>query len=263
MLVAHKTALVTGASHGIGFELCRLLARDEFGIIMVARNRESMEQAAATMRQNFGVQVTVIVQDLAAPQAAQTLFDNVQSRGLSVDVLVNNAGFGLFGRFAETDPVREMEMVQVNIVALTELSKLFLPGMVGRKWGRILNVASTAAFQAGPLMAVYYATKAYVLSFSEAIGFELKKTGVTVTALCPGPTKSGFQSEAKMSKSRLFRGHVMDAETVAEAGFRGMMRGKAIVVPGGRNKFLVFLVRLVPRSIARRAAWLVQREAVS
>ncbi len=255
-----RTALVTGASHGIGFEFCRLFARDGYDVVMVARSAESMEQAAETMRQNFGVRVHVMPKDLSVPGAAQSLFADVESKGLTIDALVNDAGFGLFGTFAETDLQREVQMIQVNMTTLTELTKLCLPGMIARKSGRILNVASTAAFQPGPLMAVYYATKAYVLSFSEAVGYELKGTGVTVTALCPGPTKSAFQAEAKMTKSRLFQGRVMDAETVAEAGYRGLMRGRSIVIPGARNRTLAFLTRFTPRRMAKWMVWRMQRE---
>ncbi|MDB4979063.1 MAG: short-chain dehydrogenase, partial [Candidatus Peribacteria bacterium] len=154
----------------------------------------------------------------------------------------------------------EVGMVQLNVTALMEITKLFLPGMKERKWGRILNVASTAAFQPGPQMAVYYATKAFVLSFSQAIGFELKKSGVRVSCLCPGPTKSGFQKEAHMEKSKLFKGLTMDAETVAATGYRGLLRGKPLIVPGMRNKILIFVVRFAPRRLVLWIVWRAQKE---
>jgi short-subunit dehydrogenase len=182
---------------------------------------------------------------------------------LTVDTLVNNAGFTLFGRFAETDWKQEFEMLQVNVVALTALTKVFLPGMVQQRAGRILNLASTAAFQPGPLMAVYYATKAYVLSFSEALADELHGSGVTVTALCPGPTRTGFQERGRMEASRLVQGRIADARGVAEAGYAGMMAGKALVIPGFTNKLVPWLPRLLPRSmvtsIVRRAQSPVSR----
>src|SRR5581483_11195724 len=190
-----KTALVTGASSGIGMEFARLLARDGYHVFLVARSEEPLK----VMAREIG-SATVLVADLASPDAPRHVFDSAGP----VDILINNAGFGLSGAFAETDLGRELEMIQVNIAALTALTKLFLKPMIERRSGRIVNVASTAAFQPGPLMAVYYATKAYVLSFSEAVADELRGSGVTVTALCPGPTATGFAERAGMTRSRLF-----------------------------------------------------------
>src|ERR1700675_4553377 len=219
------TALITGGSGGIGFEIAKVLARDGFDIVLVARKRDTLEAAAGQLQGKFEGRVQVFAADLRLPDAPQAIFDFLHNENIPIEVLVNNAGFGLGGEFADTKLERELEMIQVNIAALTHLTKLFLPPMIKRKSGRVLNVASTAAFQPGPLMAVYYATKAYVLSFSEALAEELRNSGVTVTALCPGPTITEFQEKAGLEMTRLFRSPlVMDAPTVARAGYEGMMR---------------------------------------
>lgn len=243
-------ALVTGASSGIGLELATLLARDRHDLVFVARSRERLEDIGKGLREEFGVTVTVIARDLADPDSARAVVQEVESRGFSIDVLVNSAGLGIYGFFAETPLARELAMIQVNLVAVTELTKRLLPGMLQRRRGRILNLASTAAFQPGPLMAVYYATKAYVLSFSEALANETAGTGVTVTALCPGPTLTEFQKQAGLEETRLFRSPlVLDARSVALAGYRGMLRGKRVVVPGFGNKLLVAAERVTPRRL--------------
>ncbi len=243
-------ALVTGASSGIGLELATLLARDRHDLVFVARSRERLEDIGKGLREEFGVTVTVIARDLADPDSARAVVQEVESRGFSIDVLVNSAGLGIYGFFAETPLARELAMIQVNLVAVTELTKRLLPGMLQRRRGRILNLASTAAFQPGPLMAVYYATKAYVLSFSEALANETAGTSVTVTALCPGPTLTEFQKQAGLEETRLFRSPlVLDARSVALAGYRGMLRGKRVVVPGFGNKLLVAAERVTPRRL--------------
>ena len=202
------------------------------------------------MTEEFGVSVTVIARDLAQPAAPGEIHDEIRKRSLAVDILVNNAGFGVYGFFAKTPVEKELEMIRLNVAALTHLTKLSLPGMIERRRGRILNVASTAAFQPGPLMAVYYATKAYVLSFSEALANETAGTGVTVTALCPGPTITEFQKAAGLEGTRLFRSPlVMDAARVARAGYEGMKRGRRVVVPGIRNALLVQSVRFGTRRL--------------
>ena len=204
----------------------------------------------------------VVTADLSQPRAAEGLVATLDERGLEIDVLVNNAGYALYGAFAETDLADELAMIQVNIVALTHLTKLLVRKMIARKEGRVLNVASTAAFQPGPLMAVYYATKAYVLSFSEALANELAGTGVTVTALCPGPTKTGFQARAQMEESKLVRGkEIMTAETVARAGYAGLMKGKTIVIPGMSNKMMAQAVRFLPRDTVTRLVRNAQERA--
>ena len=241
--------LVTGASGGLGAELARLFARDGYSLVLVARSADKMESLAAELRSDYDTRSTIIPKDLSNPKAPREIFEEVLADGLEVDVLVNNAGFGTNGPFAKSDLETQLRMMQVNMTALTVLTRLFLDGMLERKRGRILNVASTAAFQPGPFMAVYYATKAYVLFFSEALTNELKETGVTVTALCPGATATGFSKAAGMEKILLFRAGVMDAEMVALVGYRGLMKGKTVVIPGLKNKLSVFLVRLGPRDL--------------
>ncbi len=260
-----RAAVVTGASGGIGAELARLFARDGWEVVLVARSRDGLEKVGRELQRAYGATYHVVPADLADPAAPQAVFDAVRSLSVPVEALVNNAGFGLAGPFvdvggdAPTELGRELEMLQVNVVALTHLAKLFLPGMVARGRGYLMNVASTAAFQPGPLMAVYYASKAYVLSFSEALSVEVAGTGVTVTALCPGATRTEFQAVANMENSRLFRaGHVMTAADVAEAGYNGMRAGRSAVVPGAANKVMAAGTRLVPRRIAARMAKMAQ-----
>lgn len=243
-------ALVTGASAGIGQELARRLAVGGHDLALVARRADELRALAAELTTAHGGSAHVFPADLADPAAPKRLFDEVTGAGLAVDVLVNNAGFGLLGPFADADLGRTMAMVQVNVAALTHLTGLFLPGMRQRGRGRIMNVASTAAFQPGPLMAVYYATKAYVLSFSEALHEELAGTGVTVTCLCPGPTKTEFADVSGMGATALFRGpNVMDVGRVADEGCLGMMKGKRLVVPGMMNRLLIGAGRFVPRGV--------------
>lgn len=244
-----QTALITGASSGIGYELSKLFARNGYDLVLIARGEEKLRSVADELAIQYKVKTVAIAKDLSLAPAATEIYDRIMSEGIAVDVLVNNAGFATFGPFAEADVQAEMNIVQVNITALTQLTRLFLPGMLQRRKGKILNVASTAGFQPGPLMAVYYATKAYVISFSEAIANELRDTEVTVTALCPGPTRTGFQKRANMEDSKLSQGVIMDAATVAKAGYAGLMKGKTIVVPGFKNKFLAFTIRISPRSM--------------
>jgi uncharacterized protein len=247
---SRNTALITGASSGIGFEFAHLFARDGHDLVLVARTENKLRDLASRLESEFGIVATVIAADLAKPNAAQEILVTLQVHEIEIDALVNNAGFGLGGPFVETDLQRELEMIQVNIVALTALTKLLLPAMVSRRSGRILNVASTAAFQPGPLMAVYYATKAYVLSFSEAIADELRGTGVTVTALCPGPTETGFAAVAGMESSRLFKmTKPMSSRDVARFGYEAMKSGKRVVIPGLRNKLLTQSLRVTPRRL--------------
>jgi uncharacterized protein len=242
-------ALVTGASSGIGADLARELAAGGHDLVLVARGEDKLRALAGELEKAHAIQAQVIGADLAEPDAAVRLKKTLDERGLDVDVLINNAGYALYGRFAETDAHDEMRMIQVNIVALTQLTKLLLPAMLERKKGRILNVASTAAFQPGPLMAVYYASKAYVLSLSEALANECGGSGVTVTALCPGPTSTGFQARANMQESKLVKGKdIMSSAEVAKAGYRALMKGKAVVIPGASNKMLAQAVRFLPRS---------------
>ncbi|MGY1712192.1 SDR family NAD(P)-dependent oxidoreductase [Geodermatophilus sp. SYSU D00758] len=238
-------ALVTGASGGIGLELARLLAADGHRLTLVARSRDRLEQLAAELG---GAEVVAL--DLAEPGAP----GRVVAAAPEVDVLVNNAGYGDFGPFERSDLGRQLGMVDLNVRALTELTHRHLPGMLARRQGRVLNVASTAAFAPGPLMAVYYATKAYVLSFSEALAEETRGTGVTVTALCPGPTASGFQAAAAMGTSRLVAGRRLpSAADVAREGYAAMLAGRPVAVTGGLNRAMAGAVRFAPRPLVRRA----------
>ena len=256
---ARRTALVTGPSSGIGLELATLLARDRHDLVLVARSRGKLEDIGRALHEEYGIMATVVARDLADPDSPKAIADELASRDTAVDILVNNAGFGVYGLFAKTALDKELEMIQVNVTALTHLTKLFLPGMIARRNGRILNIASTAAFQPGPLMAVYYATKAYVLSFSEALANETHGTGVTVTALCPGPTITEFQKAAGLEKTNLFNSPlVMSAADAARAGYEGMLRGRRVVVPGLGNNLLIQAVRITPRRLVTAIARKIQ-----
>ena len=255
-----ECALITGASTGIGYEFAKLFARDGYQLVLVARNTQRLTEVQDELQQQFRVSVKVVSKDLARPQAPDQLFAELQREGIAVNVLVNNAGFGTHGPFAEADLAAQLEMMQVNMAAPTHLARLFLPGMLKRGVGKILNVASTAAFQPGPLMAVYYASKAYVLSFSEALANELRGSGVSVTALCPGPTKTQFQRRAGVEETQLMRSGIMDARVVAVAGYRGLMAGKTVVIPGARHRVLAAAVKFLPRSLVTRVVRNIQEK---
>jgi len=245
-----QTALITGASGGIGLELARLFAAGGYDLVLVARSAAKLEELAGELRKHGGA-VGVLVKDLAKRESPEEVFQELEAAGIAADVLVNNAGFATYGPFVEIDLGRELEELQLNVVTLTHLTKKLLPGMLARRRGGVLNLASTAGFQPGPLMAVYYATKAYVISFSEALAEELSGTGVTVTALCPGPTATGFQRRAGLEDSKLFSGmlQVADAAAVARAGYEGFRAGKRIVIPGLINKLGVQSIRVSPRAL--------------
>ncbi len=241
------TALVTGASSGIGADLARELARDGHDLVLVARRVEPMQALAS----EFKTKTTVLSADLSKPGAAAEVVRELESRGIAIDVLINNAGLGVTGRFEQTDSAKIDEIMQVNMVALTDLTRLLLPPMVARKKGRVMLVASTAAFQPGPLMALYYATKAYVLSLGEAIAWELRGTGVTVTTVCPGPTATNFVEAAHMKNTILFKSpfmKTMSSAEVARIGYKGLKAGKRVVVTGFANKLTAASVRISPRA---------------
>ena len=254
------TALVTGASGGIGEELARLFAADGHDLVLVARSQDKLARLAEELGAKHGVSARVLASDLARPEAPREIFEELSAAGLTVDALVNNAGIGSYGLFAETDLKSELDLLQINVVALTHLTKLFLPGMIARRRGYVMQVASTAAFQPGPLMAVYYASKAYVLHLSEALANECAGTGVVVSALCPGPTETGFVAAAGMGDSKLFDRAVMDARTVAVEGYRGLLAGKAIVIPGFRNNFLARSIGFLPRNLVTRVVRGIQEK---
>ncbi len=245
-----ETVLITGASSGIGRELARLFAADGSRLVLVARREERLRDLAAELRQRHGVDTLVIPYDLADPRAPAALVEQLTNDGIAIDVLVNNAGFGALGCFWQLSPERQAEMVEVNIAALTKLTRLLLPGMLERGRGGVLNVASTASFQPGPYMAVYYASKAYVRFFSEALSHELRRTPVSVTCLCPGPTQTEFGEDSGMEGTFVFR-FAMPVEQVAQAGHRGFRRGKLLVVPGLMNRLGVYALRLTPRWLVR------------
>jgi short-subunit dehydrogenase len=251
------TTLITGASGGIGYELAKLFAKDHYNLVLVARNGPRLAQVADELNRQFGITVRPAALDLTAPSAPQSLFDELQGEGVGVDILINNAGYGRLGEFAEIPLEESLGQIQLNLTALTHLTKLFLGPMLQRRSGRIMNVASTAGFQPGPLMAVYYATKAYVISFSEALANELAGKGITVTCLCPGATETGFAGRAGNDQSRLFKQlRPMDAKTVARAGYHGLFKGKTLVIPGVRNWLVMESLRFSPRktvtAISRR-----------
>ena len=260
--LAKKLAVVTGASGGIGYELARLLAEDGYDLLLAARSGDRLNSIAADFQAKHHVQVTPVVVDLSQPHTATAIEKSLDRIGPTVDVLINNAGIGAFGLFHEQPLDRILDIVQINIVALTELTRLLLPRMAAGR-GHLMNVASTAAFQPGPLMSVYYASKAYVLHLSEALGKELRESGISVTALCPGPTRTGFEEDADMHGSKLFKsGRVMSAEQVARIGYQGMWDRRAIVIPGFLNQFLAWSTRLPPRPwLAKIARWSQEKSA--
>jgi short-subunit dehydrogenase len=255
------TALITGASGGIGYELAKLFAKDHHNLVLVARNGPRLAQVADELQRQFGITVRTVALDLTEPAAPQSLFKQLQSEGVAVDILINNAGYGSFGEFAEVPIEESLGQIQLNITALTTLTRLFLGPMLERRSGRIMNVASTAGFQPGPLMAVYYATKAYVISFSEALANELADKHITVTCLCPGATETGFAGRAGNDKSRLFKTlRPMDAKTVARSGYRGLLKGKTLVIPGFRNWLVAESIRISPRKMVTAISrWVSER----
>ncbi len=255
---ALKTALITGASSGIGLEFANLFAKDGYHVVLTARNEKRLHEIADQLKAKYGTEATIFAKDLSMTDAAEELTAEILSKGIEIDILINNAGFAAYGPFNETSWKDEKDMIQVNITALTTLTKHLLPGMIKRNRGKILNVASTAAFQPGPLMAVYYATKAYVLSFSEAIDYELLNTNVSVTALCPGATATNFEKRASLESSRLFQSGAMNAHEVALSGYNALMKEKAVDVPGFKNKALANIVRFLPRKTVLKIVHYVQ-----
>jgi uncharacterized protein len=255
------TALITGGSSGIGYELATLFARDKHNLVLAARSGPKLLEFAGELERDFGVSVRTVQIDLALPESPQRLFDELRGAGIAVDILVNNAAYGKFGNFADIPVEDSLGQIHLNITALTHLTKLFLGPMLAKRAGKILNVASTAAFQPGPLMTVYYASKAYVLSFSEALANELRETGVTVTCLCPGPTLTAFQQRAGMEKSRLFQQFgPMDAKTVAQDGYRALMQGKPMKISGAKNWMVAESVRFAPRKLVTSISrWITEQ----
>lgn len=254
-----KTALVTGAASGLGLELSLLLAKDSYNLILIDIDKENLYLAKNQIKAEKDVDIILLVKDLSKRNIADEIFQEIN--GSQIDVLINNAGFGLFGTFSDTNWERESEMLNLHIITTTHLTKLLLKGMVKRGSGRVLNMSSLAAFQPGPLMSLYYASKAYILSFSEAIANELKGTGVTVTVLCPGQTNTSFQSVVSDSSSENKIGfNIACPQSVALYGYRAMMKGKTVAIPGRINKFLATIHRFVTRGMATKIVRNIQEK---
>ncbi|MCF6172059.1 MAG: SDR family oxidoreductase [Bacteroidales bacterium] len=246
----NNTALITGASSGIGLELARLHAAKGDNLVLVARNKAKLDELKQELEATNNISVTTIKKDLSLPDAAREVYDETQEKNIRVDYLINNAGFGDFGLFYETDWEKELRMINLNITSLTQFCKLYLKEMIKRGSGKIMNVSSTAAFQPGPTMAVYFATKAFVLHFSEAIGNEVGDKGITVTALCPGATESGFPAAAGMGTDNFIdKKKIPTSKEVAAYGYKAMMKGKAVAIHGLMNALMVNSIRLTPRSL--------------
>jgi short-subunit dehydrogenase len=244
-----QTALVTGASMGIGVDLAECFAKDGYNLILTARSEAALKDVATKLADKYKITATPIALDLGAIGAGRKLASEIQSRGLSVDVLVNNAGYGTAGAFDGSGETNQLGMIDLNVRALVELTHIYWHGMLAKKRGGVLNVASTAAFQPGPLMAIYYASKAFVLSFSEALWKEAEKTGVHVSCLCPGPTTSQFRERAGTGKTRLSRaGTPMSSASVAKMGYRAFQKNQRVLITGARNKVLARLTPFLPRA---------------
>lgn len=254
-----KTALITGTTSGIGEAFCHLLASKNYNLILVARNKVKLEQQVLCLEKK-NIKVISLPCDLAEQNAAKYIYDTLASDNVVIDILINNAGFNEAGYFADTNLSRELDMIQVHIRTLTELTKLFLPGMIAQGYGRILNLGSTGSYMPCPCDAVYAATKAYVLSFSNGLYQELKGTGVTVTCLCPGATQTGFAAKANIDHTLLFKIGVMKSSDVANIGYRSMIKGKRTVTAGLYNKLLVLFTKLFPVSLINPIAqWMIKR----
>jgi len=242
-------ALVTGASSGIGYELAKLFARDGKNLVVVARSKDKLEELKKEIENKYGTSVKVLIKDLSDSKAPQEIFSELEKEGVNVDVLVNNAGFSVWGQFSKSDWQKEAEMIQVNITSLTYLTKLYQKKMLEDGSGRILNVASTCGFMSAPFTSIYCASKSYVLHFSEALANELKGTPVSVTCLCPGATETLFFKRASMENCRGAKMKMMDASTVAKVGYQALKKGKVIAIPGLQYRLMPYLMRVLPRSV--------------
>jgi uncharacterized protein len=256
-----KTALITGASNGIGFELAKVHASKGDNLVLVARSISKLDELKSELESKYKISVLPIGKDLSLQGAVKEVYEELKSKNIKIDYLLNNAGFGDFGLFAESDWNKQEKMINLNITALAHFTRLFLPDMISRRSGKILNVASTASFQPGPTMSVYFATKAFVLSFSEAVNNEVNEFGITVTALCPGATLSGFQAAASTEVNRLHeRKNIPTSKEVAKYGYRAMMQGRAVAIHGFRNTLLANSVRFAPRSLVVKMARKIQEK---
>jgi short-subunit dehydrogenase len=250
-----NTALITGASNGIGLELAKIHASKGGDLVLVARNKSKLDEIKTELEKQFKVTVYTIGKDLSEPDAAQEIYNETKKENIQVDYLINNAGFGGFGMFSETDWDNELKMINLNITTLTLFTKLYLRDMVKRSSGKIMNVASTAAFQSGPMMAIYCATKAYVLSFTEAVSNEVNGKGITITALCPGATETGFQAAGALEESKLFKGKKLPtAKDVAEYGYSSMLKGRTVAIHGMMNYIMANSIRFIPRAMVLKVS---------
>ena len=241
-----KTVLITGASRGIGKEFADIFAKQGFNLILVARNTEMLEQLLDKYEKKYDIRVTVFSVDLSQPNTAAEIYSEIQNRKIDVDIVINNAGIGEHGEFIDSDLSKIRNMINLNILTLTELTYLFAKNMRAKNKGKILNIASTASFQPVPRFAVYAATKSYVLNFTEALSYELKDTDVSASTLCPGPTATGFKKSANIKESKLFNGKLMDAKFVAKIGYESLMKGNMTIIPGFKNKLLAFFSKITP-----------------
>ncbi len=254
-------SVLTGASGGIGYELAKIFAEEGCNLVLVARSEDKLMKIKKQLERQYGILIELIIKDLSVEDAAEDIYNILLRNNVDVDILVNNAGFGDFGDFAHADWNKQYSMIQVNIAALIHMTRLFLKPMVERGYGKILNLSSTAAFQLGPFMSIYYASKAFVLSFSESLSKELDGSGITVTALCPGPTQTGFVDAASLENSKLFKAiKVSNVEDVAIFGYKALMNGKTVAIHGFTNKLLAFGVRLIPRSLVREIMYGLQKK---
>ncbi|HYD03007.1 MAG TPA: SDR family oxidoreductase [Alphaproteobacteria bacterium] len=252
--------LITGASSGIGLELAKIFAKNGHNLVLVARSENTLNELKKQLEESCAINVKVIVQDLKYYNAPTAIYDAVKADDIHVNVLINNAGFGVHGEFKDTDLEKELEMIQVNVTAVTHLTKMFLTEMLEANSGRIMNVASTAAFNPGPLMAVYYASKAYVLSFSEALAEELSNTNIKVTTLCPGPTKTNFSTVTGVENARVLNEKIPDAKEIAEYAYNALVQEKRIAIPGIKNKILINATRIIPRKIVTKTIKKIQQK---
>jgi len=252
-------ALITGASSGIGYELAKLFAKDKHNVILIARREERLKKLSRDLENDYKIKTLVIAKDLRQPQAAQEVYDLVKQNRITIDYLINNAGFIVYGSFSVTNWPEEHKMIQLHIVTLTNLIKLFLPDMLKRKNGKILNLGSTGSFVPGPFNAVYCATKNYILSLSEAIAEELYGTGVTVTALCPGGTKTEFAGKATSNNKSVYFFKSMEPNKVAQIGYKALMKGRRLVIPGMLYKIHIFSIRFTPRIIVSKLVRLMMK----
>ena len=259
--INEKTVLITGATKGIGYELTKLFVQDSYNLVLIARDKDKLESIKDVFSKKYpSIDILIIAKDLSKPNAAFEIFYEIEKKQIIIDVLVNNAGIGDFGKFYNEDLSKIAAIMQINMIALTELTRLFLDKMVMRQKGKILNVSSMAAFQPGPYMAVYYASKAYVQSFSEAIASELEGSGISITTLCPGPTKSGFQHEVGSEDSRLAKLNLLlSSEYVAKYGYKALHANKEVAIPGFINSSLRNTAKIIPRKTAIQVVKKLQR----